>query len=203
MPDVEPRPASTLILVRGEPIEVLLLRRNDRGTFASALVFPGGVVEPEDRVGDDDLAHLLAAARETHEETAISVDPDTLHPFARWLTPDGAPRRWHTRFYLAAAPPDAVARPDGNEIVEAQWLTPSGALDAAAGGEIRLVFPTIVNLALLATCTTVDEAIALAKGRPDYLVHPKATRTPEGVRISIPAESGYTILEYFEPAEYV
>jgi 8-oxo-dGTP pyrophosphatase MutT (NUDIX family) len=43
-----PRRAATVMLVRDEPFEVLMVKRNAREPFASALVFPGGVVEPED-----------------------------------------------------------------------------------------------------------------------------------------------------------
>lgn len=79
-----PRPAATVLLVRDEPFEVLMVRRHAAATFASALVFPGGVVDPEDSHDDwlpllrghDDLsdherAHRIAAARETWEEAAI------------------------------------------------------------------------------------------------------------------------------------
>ena len=44
-----PRLAATMLLVRYDPFEVLMVGRNDRGQFASALVFPGGVVDPDDR----------------------------------------------------------------------------------------------------------------------------------------------------------
>ncbi len=79
-----PRRAATVMLVRDEPFEVLMVKRNAREPFASALVFPGGVVEPED-YSDSWLAHLdgdasfdveerasrIAACRETWEEAAL------------------------------------------------------------------------------------------------------------------------------------
>jgi len=81
---VIPRRAATVMLVRDEPFEVLMVKRNAREPFASALVFPGGVVEPED-YSESWLAHLhgdasfsleeralrIAACRETWEEAAI------------------------------------------------------------------------------------------------------------------------------------
>lgn len=57
---VEPRPAATVVLLRASPggPEALLLRRHRRSGFAAdAWVFPGGVVDAEDR--DPELAHLL------------------------------------------------------------------------------------------------------------------------------------------------
>ena len=79
-----PRPAATVLLLRDDPFEVLMVRRHAKATFASALVFPGGVVDAEDSHDDwlphlrghEDLteherAHRIAAARETWEEAAI------------------------------------------------------------------------------------------------------------------------------------
>ncbi len=78
------RDAASVLLVRGEPLEVMMVRRTARASFASSYVFPGGVVEAGD--GDEDwLPHLIGAeglsaveraariagCRETFEETAI------------------------------------------------------------------------------------------------------------------------------------
>lgn len=79
-----PRRAATVMLVRDEPLQVLMVKRNAREPFASALVFPGGVVEPED-YSESWLAHLdgdtsfsleeralrIAACREAWEEAAM------------------------------------------------------------------------------------------------------------------------------------
>jgi 8-oxo-dGTP pyrophosphatase MutT (NUDIX family) len=67
-----PRRAATVMLVRDEPFEVLMVKRNAREPFASALVFPGGVVEPED-YSDSWLAHLHGAASFDLEERALRI----------------------------------------------------------------------------------------------------------------------------------
>jgi len=94
----QPRPAATLVLVRGHggpegPLEVLLLRRTTRAVFArGAHVFPGGAVEDADRdpqiaslcadmtdeqasrylgIASGGLAYWVAAIRESFEEAGI------------------------------------------------------------------------------------------------------------------------------------
>ena len=46
-----PVPASTVLLIRDadDGVEVFMVERSNRMHFASALVFPGGLVDPEDR----------------------------------------------------------------------------------------------------------------------------------------------------------
>ena len=70
-----PIPAASVLLLRHEPMEVLMIHRNERSTFVpSAWVFPGGAVEESDRLLGDgtDLGTMrVAAARELFEETAV------------------------------------------------------------------------------------------------------------------------------------
>jgi 8-oxo-dGTP pyrophosphatase MutT (NUDIX family) len=78
-------PASTLVLVRdrrGRPPELLMVERAEGMAFAGgALVFPGGRIDPADRVlGGEDSAARVAAIRETLEETAIPVGLDPTPP---------------------------------------------------------------------------------------------------------------------------
>jgi 8-oxo-dGTP pyrophosphatase MutT (NUDIX family) len=81
---VQPRLAATVLLVRDAPFEVLMVKRNERGPFASAFVFPGGVVEENDyseswlpyvQSGEhataEERALRIAACRETWEEVSI------------------------------------------------------------------------------------------------------------------------------------
>lgn len=81
---VMPRLAATVVLLRDDPFEVLMVKRNAQGFFPSALVFPGGVVDADDWAdhwldrcdGCDGLEHgeravRIAGLRECWEEAAI------------------------------------------------------------------------------------------------------------------------------------
>jgi 8-oxo-dGTP pyrophosphatase MutT (NUDIX family) len=237
-----PRPAATLLLVRDDPFEVLMVRRADRGSFASALVFPGGVVEDGDRsdawlphcdgaegLDVEERALRIAAIRETFEETAILVGEnadgacpplgdvagrafldlvrehrlrlrlDRIMPFAHWVTPDFAPKRFDTHFYVAKAPNQGEAVCDGAETVALEWASPPDVLARAQAGERSILFPTRLNLGRLAESRDAASALAAAAARPPFTVHPRREAREGGFAMVIPAEAGYAETENFHP----
>jgi 8-oxo-dGTP pyrophosphatase MutT (NUDIX family) len=107
--------------------------------------------------GGHDLADWRARllARETGfaelaEATGLQLQTRALGYFSHWITPEGIPRRYDTRFFVARVGPDAVATPDERETVGIDWLRPQEALDAHRRGDLKLIFPTIRNLMELA-----------------------------------------------------
>jgi glyoxylase-like metal-dependent hydrolase (beta-lactamase superfamily II)/8-oxo-dGTP pyrophosphatase MutT (NUDIX family) len=71
---MEPRPASTVVLVRPRPdgLEVLLTQRPATMAFAGDMhVFPGGAVDPADGEMGTELAFEVAAIRELFEEAGV------------------------------------------------------------------------------------------------------------------------------------
>ncbi|MCP1641181.1 8-oxo-dGTP pyrophosphatase MutT (NUDIX family) [Pseudomonas citronellolis] len=89
MPSIEPRPATSILLLReaeeGTGLEVFMLLRNPQVAFCGgALVFPGGKVEQADgharlrqhclgadALDDDELRFRVAGLRELFEESGI------------------------------------------------------------------------------------------------------------------------------------
>ena len=189
----EPRPAASVILLRGSDsgIEVLLVKRNPRARFmGGAWVFPGGAVDRSE--GRGDRALRAAGLRELAEEAGIELQgPEALVPFSRWITPAEVKIRFDTWFYLAAAPAGAEPRVDGREVVDARWCQPESALKAAREGELLLVFPTIKHLQQLAGFRSASELLAFAKTREIRPVQPRVLVSGETARIVLPGEPGY------------
>jgi 8-oxo-dGTP pyrophosphatase MutT (NUDIX family) len=92
---------------------------------------------------------------------------DQLVYVSHWITPEGAPRRYDTRFFLAACPDGQEPCHDDREVVTTVWATPADALERARRREWDLILPTVRNLELLADFRSVDEAfgaVAAAQG---------------------------------------
>jgi 8-oxo-dGTP pyrophosphatase MutT (NUDIX family) len=118
--------------------------------------------------------------------------------FAHWITPEGAPRRYDTRFFVARAPEAQVPAHDAGEVIADVWIAPSDALLAHQREEIELIFPTIKNLQAISRFDTVDALLdAAAKAESVPAIMPRITVTGEGVRILLPGDDGYD--DYVSP----
>lgn len=162
-PDELPVAGTVVLLRRGESgVEVLLIRRPTRGSFAGAWVFPGGKVEHEDRVpgAAEHEDARRAGIRETFEEVGLSV-VGPMRSLSRWQPPPEAPVRIRTWFFLATAPA-APLRLSADEVEDAAWITPSAALQRHATGEWTLFPPTWVTLHRLSGHETVGAVFETA-----------------------------------------
>ena len=186
-----PRPAATVVLVRpGDPgVEVLVERRSADSSFAPGfVVFPGGVVEDEDRrlaealFRDPSEDVRACAVRELYEETGILLEAggaravperppllealreaprqEDLAELARWVAPEFLAVRFDAWFYAVAAPPGVEPTPDGVEISDAWWTPPGAIVEASVRGEAPLMWPTLVTLEELEERRSVEEAVS-------------------------------------------
>ncbi len=161
-------PAATVVPLRDgvDGLEVLMLRRSARGTFGGMWVFPGGQVDPADltaeAASDEVTAARVAAVREAREEAAIELDPASLVVLSFWFPPPGAPRRYATWFFLAAAAGTAEVVVDQVEIHEHRWMRPSEAMGLRQSGVIELAPPTFMTLWWLDQQADTEAAIAAA-----------------------------------------
>ena len=163
--------ACTVVILRDgdSGLETLMLERptNSR-SFAGAWVFPGGKVDPADRVDgfgrvlDELAAARVAGLRELEEETGQQLTPEELIWVSQWTPMQAIPRRFRTWFMVAqAAPGQIVLNPDEHD--RYAWLTPAQALDQHARGEMTLVAPTWVTLHNLDGVASVADALAGAR----------------------------------------
>lgn len=77
-------PAASVILLRGDPLQVLLMRRNDESTFVpGAWIFPGGALD----VADRDLAAAFGGSESDLEAHAMKICGmrETLEEAGVWL----------------------------------------------------------------------------------------------------------------------
>lgn len=137
------------------------------------------------------------AFRDTLRRSGFVIDLDDIHLFSRWITPEGAPRRFDTYFFLAKAPAGHVAAPDGAEITTAEWVRPIDLIRRARGGERSIMLPTLMNLVRLAESANSAQAIDAARSRSIFTVRPRIENRSDGTRMAvIPAEAGYGVTEY-------
>jgi 8-oxo-dGTP pyrophosphatase MutT (NUDIX family) len=199
-----------MVLRRRAGWEVLMVLRPVRGAFGGAWVFPGGAVDDVDHdaglFGFDD-PWRAAAARETAEEVNVFLtdpplstdqrssdviefvrragarfDPERLRYVSTLVTPEGVPRRFDTRFFVAEVEADTVAVLCDEELVDMRWIEPGEALERHDSGEFPMILPTILHLRLIRdaddpTTVTVPEPfrVSLVDGVPTVVA-------PEGDR---------------------
>jgi 8-oxo-dGTP pyrophosphatase MutT (NUDIX family) len=226
------RPAATVIVVRPDPegLRVFLAKRNRAvGFMPNAWVFPGGKVDPNDRLadhpgvlagelaierlgGDRDaaVAILVAAVRETFEESGLWLGPRALPGSVRASLASGAltladalrahggvmdlgrlvPWSWWVtpeveprRFdtrFLIACVADGDASHDAGETVDSAWFRPVDAMAAADAGDLAMAPPTWWTLHELSACHSFDDVLAAAAQRPQRPIQPVFSTTPDG-----------------------
>ncbi len=165
-----------------EETGILLCRRMDGTTFRGDE--RAALARPQIENGSRSFLDLAA-------ELEVRLDLSALSVFARWITPAIVPKRFDTWFYIAAAPVDQLALCDGRETVDAEWIEPCEALRLGELGERKIIFPTKMNLTLLAEAVDAADAVARAKARTLVTVEPRVVEGPEGRVLVIPSDAGY------------
>jgi len=123
---------------------------------------------------------------------------DRLAYFSHWLTPPGMPRRFDTRFFLAAMPEAQSVQPDGRETVEHMWLRPADAVDPARG--LKLMNVTRRILLELARFESVGELMAHARGLKHIpRAMPRLADGPKGRRPVNMEEPSYEEVGFVDP----
>lgn len=113
-----------------------------------------------DRSDDWDWSEWVAANN-------LTLQVDRLGFLSWWITPKQEPRRFDTRFYVAAVPAEQDARHDDLETTHSAWIRPADALAVADRREALVFPPTRRNLQSLLGFGTAEEAVAAARESAD------------------------------------
>ena len=140
-----------------------------------------GVTSAPDGRGEGLLSTMRAAG--------MRLDGSALTLVSRWVTPEEAPTRYDTCFYLATSQDALEVRIDSDELAEHLWVAPGDALVMLAEGTLEMFLPTIAHLRWLEQISTVDDAVAAAQGADGRsLVEPRRMEDGSLLPIHLPAE---------------
>jgi 8-oxo-dGTP pyrophosphatase MutT (NUDIX family) len=125
------------------------------------------------------------------QDEDLLVDAGALRVFSHWITPAGAPRRYDTWFFVAAAPDGHAYVHDDSETVASVWIRPGDALERAHRGEIELIFPTVRNLEQLARFTNARDFLEAVTDATTGVARPRMVADASGARVLLPIDPGF------------
>jgi 8-oxo-dGTP pyrophosphatase MutT (NUDIX family) len=99
-------------------------------------------------------------------EEELSLALGDVQYFAHWITPEGEPKRFDTRFFLARAPEGQAYAHDDGEIIGSEWVRPADALERHRAGDFAMIGPTVVSLQDIGRFATCDELFSLRSPIP-------------------------------------
>jgi 8-oxo-dGTP pyrophosphatase MutT (NUDIX family) len=132
---------------------------------------------------------IVLEGRAVHEHVRVSGASwrhDRLSYLSNWVTPEGLPKRFDTRFFLAVIGSEALG-PISAELEAVEWMSPKSALHRYENDEIELIMPTIAHLRMLLPFASAEEADRFAKTQ-DHVdpVQPRIVRRDGKIDIEIP-----------------
>jgi len=129
------------------------------------------------------------------EAEDLYLDLAPLVYWSHWITPSLEPKRFDTRFFAIAVPPDQAASADRSELTEHAWVRPARVHEAIERREIRVVPPTLLTLEDLAESHARHGSLAAMleaeRGRPTPPVMPRIEVRADEFRVVMPWDAGY------------
>lgn len=164
-----------------------------RETFEECGVLLAGFSE-HDMVADaavyhdarERLASRELSLAEFLADAGLILRADLLRPWSSWVTPEQEPRRYDTRFFLAALPAGQQADGQTTEAADSGWARPADALADVQAGRRVMLPPTMVTLGQLAAFDTVADALAAEREIPR--IAPTIVSDDAGARLEFTRE---------------
>lgn len=103
--------------------------------------------------GDENIASL--ARREN-----LTLATDRVMYFSHWITPESAPARFDTRFFVTPMPSGQRAVGHRGETVSGSWVTANDALANFDADRWQMIHPTLTTLRTLSRYSNVGELLA-------------------------------------------
>lgn len=147
----------------------------------SGILLGGGEVEEADRralhAGELSFQALVSAR-------GLRPNLGVLRPWSWWITPANEPRRYDTRFFVAAV--DADGRHDGVETVDSGWFSLGELREGADSGRFPMAPPTWWTLRELEAVASLDRLPEMAARRPSRPVQPLLSFAHERIELRLP-----------------
>src|SRR4030042_516047 len=142
-----------------------------------------------------DLNASQITLAEIAQKEKILLFPDTLIPYAHWITPEFEKMRFNTRFFLAKLPPCQTPVADAMELTVSLWVTPQKALEMQREQKILLMPPTLKTIEELSVFRNIDELFSATKKKIIYPILPQLA----GNSLKLPHDPEYSIDAYKRP----
>ena len=113
---------------------------------------------------------------------------DLLRVWGHWITPEFEPRRFDTRFFVAAVPDGQRTRDVGGEADQVVWMPVAAAVARYQSGELPMLPPTAVTLRELSSYDGL--ATVLATTRDIAPLMPRAVIDGDQVRLVLDGPDG-------------
>ncbi len=125
-------------------------------------------------------------------DAGVHLDLASLVPFARWVTPVGAPRRFDARFYLLRLPDDQMGEADQQEAIDGFWTRPGDIIDRFVSGACDMAPPTVRTLELLSDLSDISVISVLSAQQSLLPIIPELVTLDGNVYLALPGDQNHS-----------
>ncbi len=110
---------------------------------------------------------------------------DLLAAWTHWITPVFEPKRFDTRFFVAALPAGQLTRDVSTESDRVGWMRPQEAIASVDERRMQMLPPTYVTVMDMAAVTSPEAALEAAAGREIRPMQPTVRFDDDGAVLSV------------------